>query len=432
MKSEDIEIRSEEIRDLLSGMPSWLIRRGIMIFFLVLIGFMSMSWFVRYPDIVRAPVELNTRTLPASVSMRESGNLSYLHVQEGESVEKNQVLMELRSEVSLDAVSAVRKGFETFKKELNEGKRSFPAGIAIYENINLGEVQNAYSNWVRQLEAYRFFENHNFYAQKIRRLEEQIQTQRTMQAQLEKQQQLLQQKYEIASTQFKTDKTLFEEEVIAKNEFLERKKVYVDAEYALESMRMTMLEQQVLVQQLERSITEVEQIYAEQRSDVWERLRQSTSDLEAAFQAWDLRYVVRAPMAGRVSFFELPSSGQFVEAGKELLTILPDSSAIRAYAYVNAMGVGKVSAGQRVRISLNDYAPEEFGLVEGVVLAKSPRAREGQYLVTIALPEGLYTNYNKSISFSQQMQGEAMIETEDLRLIQRIFYQFKYFWEFWS
>jgi len=41
------------------------------------------------------------------------------------------------------------------------------------------------------------------------------------------------------------------------------------------------------------------------------------------------------------------------------------------------------------------------------------------------LPKTLITSYNKEIEFKQEMQGVAEIITEDLRLIERVFYQFK-------
>jgi len=37
----------------------------------------------------------------------------------------------------------------------------------------------------------------------------------------------------------------------------------------------------------------------------------------------------------------------------------------------------------------------------------------------------LVTSYNKEIPFKQEMRGTAEIITEDLRLIERFFYQFK-------
>ncbi|MFW0736442.1 hypothetical protein [Flavobacterium sp. T12S277] len=47
----------------------------------------------------------------------------------------------------------------------------------------------------------------------------------------------------------------------------------------------------------------------------------------------------------------------------------------------------------------------------------------------VALPNGLEISYKKKIIFQQEMKGNAEIVTEDLRLIERILYQFKSIFE---
>mgnify|MGYP003116387514 FL=1 len=51
--------------------------------------------------------------------------------------------------------------------------------------------------------------------------------------------------------------------------------------------------------------------------------------------------------------------------------------------------------------------------------------KEGFYLIDVKLPKKLITSYNKEIDFKQEMRGSAEIITEDLRLIERFFYQFR-------
>ncbi len=49
----------------------------------------------------------------------------------------------------------------------------------------------------------------------------------------------------------------------------------------------------------------------------------------------------------------------------------------------------------------------------------------GLYVIDVELPKVLVTSYGKTIDFKQEMRGSAEIITEDLRLIERFFYQFK-------
>ncbi|MDX1904183.1 MAG: hypothetical protein SFU27_08495 [Thermonemataceae bacterium] len=64
------------------------------------------------------------------------------------------------------------------------------------------------------------------------------------------------------------------------------------------------------------------------------------------------------------------------------------------------------------------------GKIEDVTLILQ-RAEKGEkkYHLTINLPEHIQTTYKKELPNSAELQGEAHIVTEDLRLIERLFYQ---------
>jgi HlyD family secretion protein len=61
-------------------------------------------------------------------------------------------------------------------------------------------------------------------------------------------------------------------------------------------------------------------------------------------------------------------------------------------------------------------------MVKGIVSNVSKVPQDDFYMVEVVLPEGLTSYYkDKEIVFSQNMQGEAEILTDKMRLIQRIF-----------
>ncbi len=69
------------------------------------------------------------------------------------------------------------------------------------------------------------------------------------------------------------------------------------------------------------------------------------------------------------------------------------------------------------------YPYQEYGQIESRVDAISLVPRENMYTVETQLPNPLKTSFNKTLNFDQEMQGKAEIVTEDLRLIERFFYQ---------
>lgn len=87
---------------------------------------------------------------------------------------------------------------------------------------------------------------------------------------------------------------------------------------------------------------------------------------------------------------------------------------------------GKIKIGQEVNIRLANYPDREFGIIKGNVkeISLTPD-KDGNLLMDISLPNGLQTSYKKQIVFHQEMIGTADIVIEDLRLLERLLYQFK-------
>lgn len=51
-----IELRSEEVQEVISHVPGRIIQWGITVIFMVLLSMLTISWFVKYPDILTANV----------------------------------------------------------------------------------------------------------------------------------------------------------------------------------------------------------------------------------------------------------------------------------------------------------------------------------------------------------------------------------------
>ena len=86
---------------------------------------------------------------------------------------------------------------------------------------------------------------------------------------------------------------------------------------------------------------------------------------------------------------------------------------------------GKVRVGQRVIVRFANYPDQEFGIVNGRVSTISLVPTEDNYMVEIAFPDGLTTNYGKNLPVSHEMKATAEIVTDDLRLIERFFQPLK-------
>jgi multidrug resistance efflux pump len=153
---------------------------------------------------------------------------------------------------------------------------------------------------------------------------------------------------------------------------------------------------------------------------------QSFNQLKKSIKDWEMQYVLSSKINGKVSFLNYWSQNQTVNQGDLVFTIIPnENAAFIAKLKTPAQNLGKVKIGQIVNIKLQNYPDYEFGVLKGKVNHISEISdKEGFYTIDVSLPEKLITSYNKEIEFKQEMRGTADIVTEDLRLIQRFFYQF--------
>ena len=154
---------------------------------------------------------------------------------------------------------------------------------------------------------------------------------------------------------------------------------------------------------------------------------QSFNQLKKAIRDWEHQYVLQSNIDGYVSYLNYWNTNQTVDQGDLVFTIIPrENSSFIAKLQAPAQNSGKIEIGQTVNIKIENYPDTEFGVINGTIanISLIPN-KDGLYLIDVELPQKLITSYNKEIAFKQEMRGTAEIITEDLRLIERFFYQFK-------
>ena len=69
---KEIELRSEEVQDILTRVPHWMIRWGNVVILLLLFLVFLVSWFVKYPDIIATEIVITTQIPPEKLIARNS------------------------------------------------------------------------------------------------------------------------------------------------------------------------------------------------------------------------------------------------------------------------------------------------------------------------------------------------------------------------
>ncbi|MCL2097444.1 MAG: HlyD family efflux transporter periplasmic adaptor subunit [Bacteroidales bacterium] len=429
-KEKDIELRSEEVQEILGRPPQWLVQWGITVVFTVIAGLFIGSYFFQYPEIVTAPIVVTTENLPANVVAKTNGRVDSLFVGEKQAVQKGQLLAVIENPANLTDMLWLMQRLDSLLPTMNEAV--FPE-LSWPSNLELGAVQSSYGSLLKAWADYGYFLKTDYHRKKIAVIEKQIAVQRKMQSQSHAQLSLMQGQLEVANKLFATDSLLFTNGVIAALDYERAKNARLQSLREYESAKSGLEAQQMGILQLEQSIFDLEQQHNEQSSQLQLAVRTACDYLLSQMKSWEQSCLLRSPVKGIVTFTKYWQTNQNIQTGETLLTIVPESATqITGKIYLPPQGAGKVKVGQTVNVKLDNFPYLEYGMVKVAIknIALVPIVQENvrYYVLEVDFPDDLQTNYGKTLPFSQEMQGTAEIVTDDLRLLDRFLRPIKALW----
>ncbi len=420
-KEKDIELRSEEVQEILTRAPRWMIRWGSLVIMIIISLVLLFSFFITYPDLISTEIVITTQIPPEKLIAKSSGRIQEILVVNQQEVEAKTPLAIIENSARSLDVLRLKECLDT----IDVNQLVFPYKEFLI--LDLGEIHSDYMLFEKDYIAFdlhRRLNPHSIDKLALNREKEQL----TKRYSILKQQVLLEQReIGIKSEALSRDKKLFAKGVISLSEWENIRLDYIQAEKKLISLSSQLSQARSSMNDLKK--TESNSVLNKTRDDInLERAAyQSLAQLRKSIQDWERMYVLRSSIAGRVSFMQIWGVNQTIEAGSQVFTIVPsDNVDYIGKAKAPSRNAGKIKVGQVVNIRLANYPDREFGIIKGKVKSISLTPdNEGNLLIDISLPNGIETSYDKKIAFQQEMSGSADIVTEDLRLIQRFFYQFK-------
>ena len=146
-----LALRSAEVQEILGRPPRRIVRWGITVIFAVVFLLFAGSWFIKYPDVLQAPVIVTTEHLPAGVAARSSGKIDSLFVTEGQPVAEGALLAVLENPAQWQDVLWLRN-------HLAEASRD--------SLLQLGGIQSAYFAYLKAKEDYDYFVRTGYHQRK--------------------------------------------------------------------------------------------------------------------------------------------------------------------------------------------------------------------------------------------------------------------------
>lgn len=306
MEGKEIELRSEEVQEVMGQIPAWIVRWGITILFIVVLALLVGSYFFRYPDVITTEMTLTSRHPVAEVVARSSGKINELYVFNGQEVKMGAPLAVVENPARTEDVFRLKKLLARYQEQ--------PERLSYYllqDVWLLGDIQQAYMSLVSK---------------------------------------------DISARDY----------------------------------------------------------------------RASVGLLLAAIRVWEMSYCLVAPSDGKVQLLVQGAPNLYLSAGDIFARMVPEGGETWiGRALLPIQRSGKVKVGQRVIVRFTNFPDQEFGVVNGRLSSVSLVPSEDNYMVEIAFPDGLTTNYRKNLPVSYEMKATAEIVTDDVRLIERFFQPLK-------
>jgi multidrug efflux pump subunit AcrA (membrane-fusion protein) len=412
-----------EIQQIISARPPFIVRWGTVFFFLLLVLLVTTCWFIKYPDIITATARLNSINAPKEIITRTDGKLHVLLVENGSMIKEGDVIGFMESIAKHEAVNQLKVQVDSIsllitQNRTNEIVQYFPDYQSRRFLYDLGEIQQSFQTFILSFTTFKDYISNGFYLRKRNMLQADMSNINKLHGILNEQKKLLEEDVRLSNETFKANETLADDKVISPLDYRNEKSKLIARQLSLPQVNSSIVNNEAQQNEKRKEIAELEnQIQVQKNSFV-----QALQTLNSQIQQWEYKYVLRAPVSGRISFAGFFQENQYLKNGQLLTYVEPAGINYFAEVLIPQYNFGKVKSGQNVLLKFQAYPYEQFGSVQGKIEFISNISSDSGFLAKVQLPNGLLTNYQKQLQYRNGLQAQANIITEDMRLLQRFYY----------
>lgn len=425
MKEVDngIDIRSEEVQEILGTPPSWLVRWGSTLAFAIVVAFGWISYLIKYPDKVVTNIRVTLSDPPRRIRADNSYNISKVLINNEDTVSANQILITFNAKGNLDDVLLLEK----YVNSLETINDSTLLALNPPRRLLLGDIQQHLYDFFEKQTELRQYSGSKFDDLTVKQLRDQlVSLQRSISID-QRAIRNLEEEMAIVNRRYDEQERGVRENVIAPKFLDQTKEKMLRLERERQGLESSIKNKEFQIQTIRNRINGVAQINYEGQINAQRELENSFEKLKSEIEAWKKNFTIPAPIDGIVLIpNENISDNQIVTKDQLLFQIIPfNQGDVVGKINLQLSGSGKVKEGQMVIIKFESYPFHEFGAVKGLVTWKGSIPTNNSIPVKVNFPSGLVTTMGRRIKPNQEMLGVAEIITDDKRFIERVFERFR-------
>lgn len=420
-QQEAVTTRTEEVQAIIDRMPTHWVKWfalgiGCLVLLVVILGF-----WIKYPDTVDGEISVTASKAPVRLVANSNGRIKLL-LSNKQKVNKGDVIAYIESGADYRHILLV----DSLRCHLSA---NMDKGYPLPDSLLLGEASTAYNSFFLAYMQYRQLQESHIYETLRANLHQQITVDGKIIDNLQKELIL---KDEILATnaeRLEKDSMLLAIHGISQQEYQEKRATHLNYQEMALNLRSNLLAKQAEINKSQMELQRIILEETETKMKAYAELIAQQNALSNVIQLWKEHYLAYSPMEGHLEYLGFWRDDSYIQAGKEWFSVIPEKNDVIGEVMIPAYGAGKVKTGQKVNVKMSNYPYEEYGMLEGKVDAISRMTykldtAEGMadaYLVTVTFPQGLVTNFGKSLPIDFESKGSAEIVTKRKRLIERLF-----------
>lgn len=412
------EIRhSDDMQDIITAPPDWLLRWGITLFFGILVLIVGLSAIVKYPDIVKTQLKITAVDAPKPIVAKVLGKLSKLLVQDNQMVINGQPLAYLESTANHQEVLLLLKQLHQLQQQVQAGEQVKNIFSNKENAYNIGELQPAFQTFNQSLLTYQSSLSSGFYEKKKGFLQRDLLSLDKQKSQLTAQKVLQQRDFKIAGEEYEMNKKLEQEKAETTAELRAAESKYLSKQAPLVQTDASLITAGSNYEAKQKEILELDNQVMEEKA----KFIQALNSLISQAEDWKNKYVLSASQNGKLSFAGIIQQNQVLQVGQEVFYINPGNDNYFGEMAIPQANMGKVKEHQQVLIKLHSYPFEEYGIIRGRIsnISEVPY-KDSVFLSKVNFNLKNTTDLKRPIHLKQGMLADAEIITEDATILKRI------------
>ncbi len=349
-----------EITELISNKPAAIVRWGTVYFFILILFIGLLAWFIQYPDKVTAFGTLNSINAPKEVIIKTNGKLVKLFARENQTVAKDETLGYLESTANHGEVVRLSSMLDEMLKKINDGNANEIIEYTTIRFDSLGELQAGFQTFSNALASFSNYLGAGFYLRKKNMLQADMGYMQRLHNELLAQRKLFTKDLSLSDSTFQAQETLKEEKVISAMDYRAEKSKLIARQMSLPQITSSIITNESQQHEKRKEIAELENQIDQQKNIFVQALNTSKSQAEE----WKKKYILTAPIAGKVVFTSFLQENQEVKAGQPVCYINPGNTDYYVEAVIPQYNFGKADTGQQVLLKFQAYPYQEFGSVK--------------------------------------------------------------------